>query len=98
MLLKLIKILDQGFGGEKIQDYYVLTLLMVNIVLPGAPIPTNHSVDILGVRFDHMISFKAHVRGEMTRASQRIGIQYSVFLLMLHGDFFYKLFCVASFL
>ena len=42
--------------------------------LSGVPILSNPSLDILGVRFDCKITFESHVRGVVSRVSQRIGI------------------------
>ena len=46
--------------------------------LSGVPIlsklKSNPSLDILGVRFDCKLTFESHVRGVVSRVSQRIGI------------------------
>ena len=42
--------------------------------LAGVPILSNPSLDILGVRFDCGLTFESHVRGVVSRVSQRIGI------------------------
>ena len=42
--------------------------------LAGVPILSNPSLDILGVRFDCRLTFDSHVRGIVSRVSQRIGI------------------------
>ena len=42
--------------------------------LSGVPILSNPSLDILGVRFDCKLTFASHVRGVVSRVSQRIGI------------------------
>ena len=42
--------------------------------LSGVLILSNPSLDILGVRFDCKLTFESHVRGVVSRVSQRIGI------------------------
>ena len=47
---------------------------MVTWACHPVPILFNHSLDILGVRFDCKLTFDSHVSGVVSRVSQRIGI------------------------
>ena len=45
-----------------------------DLVLPGVSIRASPNLDILGVKFDIKLTFEDHVRGIVSRVSQRIGI------------------------
>ena len=45
-----------------------------DLVLSGVSILASPNLDILGVKFDSKLTFKDHVRGIVSRVSQRIGI------------------------
>ena len=43
-------------------------------MLSGVPIRARPNLNILGVKFDTMLTFENHVRGIVSRVSQRIGV------------------------
>ena len=45
-----------------------------DLVLSGVSICARTNLDILGVKFDSRLAFEDHVRGIVSRVSQRIGI------------------------
>ena len=45
-----------------------------DLVLSGVSICASHNNDILGVKFDSRLTFNDHVRGVVSRVSQRIGV------------------------
>ena len=45
-----------------------------DLVLSGVSIRASPNLDILGVKFDSKLTFEDHVRGIVSRVSQRIGI------------------------
>ena len=45
-----------------------------DLVLCGVSIRASHNLEILGVKFDSKLTFEDHVRGIVSRVSQRIGI------------------------
>ena len=45
-----------------------------DLVLSGVSICASPNLDILGVKYDSKLTFEEHVRGIVSRVSQRIGI------------------------
>ena len=54
-----------------------------DLVLSGVSICASPNLDILGVKFDSRLTFEGHVRGIVSRDSQRIGILRLVTLIFV---------------
>ena len=58
------------------------------LVLSGFSICAGSNLDILGMKFDSMLTFEDHVRGIISRVSQRNGILWLVKHVFLNASVF----------
>ena len=67
-----------------------------DLVLSGLSIQASPNLDILRVKFDRKLTFEDHVRGIVSRVSQRNGILRLVKHIFVDTSLTSLLFCICS--